>query len=251
MGSGRVRSEHGADPRHQFENGERLDDIVVDAGAEAADPLRLLDARGHHDNRKLAGPVAAANPLAKLEARNAGQRPVEDDEVGWIFGEDRFGLVAAPDGFDAIALRREIAGDRRGDARRRHRRRARVERSRRAGGRARRALGRLSHRLALRFVSPYSIALIDYNEMKSLASPNGRPPESARRSVTDACLRPASLDEKNGRPEGRPGSAGGNSQGRRRLKPPADRLTGRPRRAGRSRDRRARPRRRRAGRSSP
>ena len=64
-----------------------------------------------------------------LEARHAGQHPVENDEIGRVLGEPQFGFVAAPDTLDDIALRFEIVAEQQReigfvlddeDARRRH-----------------------------------------------------------------------------------------------------------------------------------
>ena len=60
---------------------------------------------------KRAGVVAGAQPAADFEARDAGQHPVEDDEVGRVFGEPQFRLVAALDAFDDVALGLEIVGE--------------------------------------------------------------------------------------------------------------------------------------------
>ena len=68
-------------------------------------------------------------PAANLEARDAGQHPVENDEIGRVLGEPQFGFVAAPDTLDDIALRFEIVAEQQReigfvlddeDARRRH-----------------------------------------------------------------------------------------------------------------------------------
>ncbi len=54
---------------------------------------------------------ARPQPAADLEARDAGQHPVEHDEVGWILGQAKLGLVAALDAFDDIAFGFEIVGE--------------------------------------------------------------------------------------------------------------------------------------------
>ena len=51
---------------------------------------------------------AGAQAPADFEARDARQHPVEDHEVGRIFGEAQLGLVAALDILDRIAFRLEV-----------------------------------------------------------------------------------------------------------------------------------------------
>ena len=77
-----VRSER-ADPRQQFGDAERLDDVVVGAGIERGD---LLDLRLPHrkDQDRHARPFAdAPDDLLAVEIRQA---EVEDDEIGRVGG---------------------------------------------------------------------------------------------------------------------------------------------------------------------
>ena len=46
-----------------------------------------------------------------LEARHAGQHPVENDEIGRVLGEPQLGLVAALDALDDVAFRFEIVAE--------------------------------------------------------------------------------------------------------------------------------------------
>src|SRR4051794_14253765 len=49
-----------SDARHELARTERLSDIVVGTGLEAADSVTLLTARGEHDDRHVGGGRAAA-----------------------------------------------------------------------------------------------------------------------------------------------------------------------------------------------
>ena len=50
----RAPAQHRLDARLQLARRERLGDVVVDPGLEARDLVRLVGARGHHDDRQLA-----------------------------------------------------------------------------------------------------------------------------------------------------------------------------------------------------
>ena len=63
----------------QFGEAERLGDVVVGAGVEAADGVHLAVLRGEEDDRH--GRAALAHALADLEAVDAGQPDVEDQQV--------------------------------------------------------------------------------------------------------------------------------------------------------------------------
>ena len=73
--------QHRADPRHQLLHRERLDDVVVGARVESAQPVALLALRGQHDERDVPGGIASAKPACELQAAHAGQHPVEQNEV--------------------------------------------------------------------------------------------------------------------------------------------------------------------------
>src|SRR5216683_5573382 len=68
------------DARAQLRNRERLDDVVVGAGCQPAHALALLAARGQHDDRQLLGLGTRAQPPAELDAGQAGQHPIQNDE---------------------------------------------------------------------------------------------------------------------------------------------------------------------------
>ena len=74
-----------AHARQQFRHRERLDDVVVGAGGEAAHLLALLAAGGQHDDRQLPGFRPRAQTPAELDAGQARQHPVEHDQIRACF----------------------------------------------------------------------------------------------------------------------------------------------------------------------
>ena len=66
-------------PREQLAEVERLDEVVVGAGVEAADAVATSVARGEHEDRRPA--LALAQRAADREAVAARQHHVEDDRV--------------------------------------------------------------------------------------------------------------------------------------------------------------------------
>ncbi len=77
-------AQHGADTRHQLGRRERLGDVVVGAGVEAAHAIALLTARRQHDDRQVGGGGLAAQLPANLDPRHQRQHPVEQDEIGRV-----------------------------------------------------------------------------------------------------------------------------------------------------------------------
>ncbi len=75
---------HGAQAGEQLGHRERLGEIVIGAGVEAADTIRLLAARRQHNDRHVAGFLAAAQAAADLDAGKLRQHPVEQDEIGFF-----------------------------------------------------------------------------------------------------------------------------------------------------------------------
>ena len=59
----------------------------------------------------------AREPAADFEPRYAGQHPVEDDEVGRIFGEAQRGFVAARHALDHIAFRLQVVAEQQSEIR--------------------------------------------------------------------------------------------------------------------------------------
>ena len=60
-----------ADPRQQLRHRERLGDVVVGAGREAAHAVALLAARGQHDDRQALGLAARAGSGGRPRCRRA------------------------------------------------------------------------------------------------------------------------------------------------------------------------------------
>src|SRR5690606_26613350 len=74
-------AQHGVDAGQQFGDAERLDDVVVGAGAQAAYPFVLLRARGHGDD---GGFGAVAQLADHVEPIAVGQAQVDEDDVGGV-----------------------------------------------------------------------------------------------------------------------------------------------------------------------
>jgi hypothetical protein len=74
--------QHRVDPRHQLAGLERLGDVVVGAHAEAEHHVALLAPGGDHDDRDAAGDGVHLERAAHVEAVEAGEQEVEDDQVG-------------------------------------------------------------------------------------------------------------------------------------------------------------------------
>ena len=95
-------------PRQEFRHRERLDDVIVRAGGEAAYALAFLAARGEHDDRQLLGFRPRPQPTAQFDAGEARQHPVQHHEIGNAFLQPRIGIVAAHHDFDVIAFGVEV-----------------------------------------------------------------------------------------------------------------------------------------------
>src|SRR5262249_37133978 len=87
-------------PREQLLAAERLDDIVVGAGAEAPYLVDLAAPRGEQDHRHVA---EVAEPLERLETVELRHREVEDDEVGPAVVEGAERGAPVPRGRDVVA----------------------------------------------------------------------------------------------------------------------------------------------------
>ena len=85
-----------AHARQQFRHRERLDDVVVGAGREAAHALALLAARGQHDDRQRCGLAAAraAGGRARCRTGRAASSRAPGDRARFPSSAD-VGLVAA------------------------------------------------------------------------------------------------------------------------------------------------------------
>jgi hypothetical protein len=79
-----IRSgQQGLDARDELERMERLDDVVIGAGAEALDPLFDVGLGGEHDDRHAPDPAfGLADPLGGGVSVQLRHRHVHEDEVG-------------------------------------------------------------------------------------------------------------------------------------------------------------------------
>src|SRR3954452_22106536 len=108
----RVRSaQGGSHAGHQFGDGEGLHHVVVRAGGEAPDAVDLLTPRREYDDRQVLCFGARPEPAAEFDAGDAGQHPVQQDEVGRALFQPDFRLVAAGDGFDQKTLLFEVVAE--------------------------------------------------------------------------------------------------------------------------------------------
>ena len=94
-------AQQGPDPRQQLLALERLDQVVVGAAVEAGDAVLGLGAGGQHQDRHVA---VGAQPAADLDAVEAREPEVEDDEVGDEAGGDVERLDAVGRGAHLVAL---------------------------------------------------------------------------------------------------------------------------------------------------
>ena len=108
-------AKHGADAGDQLARAERLGDIIVGAGLEAADAVALLAARGQHDDRHVGRRRAAAQAAADFDPADALDHPVEEDDVGphFIGQHQRFLAVAGAGHLVTCAL--EMIGEQIGE----------------------------------------------------------------------------------------------------------------------------------------
>ena len=84
---------------------ERLDEVVVGAGAQAADLLLDLALGGEHDDRDVAGAALLGPDLGRdLVAVELGQHDVEQDQVGRLGAPQAESLRAIGRDDDVVAL---------------------------------------------------------------------------------------------------------------------------------------------------
>ena len=103
-----------ADARQQFRHRERFDDVVVGAGGKAAHPLAFLAARGQHDDRQGLRLRPRPQPPAQFDAGQAGQHPVEHDQIGGGLAQPGVGVVAPRHRIDLVAFGFEVITQQRG-----------------------------------------------------------------------------------------------------------------------------------------
>ena len=79
----------GAHPRHQFDHRIGFDHIIVRPGFKPPHPVGLLGAGCQHDDRNVARCGVGLQAPADLDARDAGQHPVKDDDVRLDFRDQQ------------------------------------------------------------------------------------------------------------------------------------------------------------------
>ena len=97
----RAPAQQRPDPGQQLLALEGLDQVVVGAAVEAVDAVLGLGAGGQHQDRHVA---VGAQPAADLDAVEARQAEVEDDQVGDEAGGDVERLDPVGRGADLVAL---------------------------------------------------------------------------------------------------------------------------------------------------
>ena len=80
-GVARGTPEHGLHPRHELTRAEGFGEVVVGAGFEAEQPVRLLGAGREHDDRHRR--TGSERPR-DLDAVHARQSQVQDDQSGFL-----------------------------------------------------------------------------------------------------------------------------------------------------------------------
>ena len=90
----------------QFLDAERLDDVVVGAGAQTADAVGRRIARGQEDHRHLR--AGRAQVVQHAEAVEAGHHHVEHDQVRVVLGDRHQGrrAVVGGDRLEAVEAQR-------------------------------------------------------------------------------------------------------------------------------------------------
>ena len=106
--------EQGLDPGHDLARREGLHEVVVRAHREAHDPVDLLAAGREHQH---VGVGEGAQPPADLDAVEARQHDVEDDDVGVEAAGGLEGGDPVAGALDDPALALEVAGDQLHDGR--------------------------------------------------------------------------------------------------------------------------------------
>ena len=68
---------HGPQPGHQFVDGERFDQVIVDAGIKGFHPIRdFIVARDHQDRD---GDSPGADALTDVDSTEIGKIPIKND----------------------------------------------------------------------------------------------------------------------------------------------------------------------------
>ena len=96
-------------PGRELQQAERLDQVVVRAGVQAADPVADLVAGGEHQHGH--PDTGLPQPAAQLEAVEAGQHDVQDDRRIGILGRHPQAVRAVAGDVNGMALLLERALD--------------------------------------------------------------------------------------------------------------------------------------------
>jgi len=113
----RLAPQHGAHARQQLPGREGLGEVVVGAGIEPAHLVRLLGARGQHDDGQRTRACVLAPAPRELQAALPGQHPVQQHQVGQRAADLRLclhGVRGLPHLVAGVAQRQ---GDQLGDRR--------------------------------------------------------------------------------------------------------------------------------------
>jgi hypothetical protein len=106
LAPGTGSAEHRADPREELAQAEGLGDVVVGAYLEPAHLVRLLAARGEHDDGDVE--TTLAQGAAHVPAAQPGHHQVEHDEVGRLRGGEGERALTVARGEGLISLEAEI-----------------------------------------------------------------------------------------------------------------------------------------------
>src|ERR1700712_4441935 len=87
---------------------ERLDDVIVGSGAEAANAVTFLAAGGQHDDRKVGSLRSCPDAATEFDPGEAGQHPVEQNKVRELLTKAHFRVVATSRHLDFKPFRFEI-----------------------------------------------------------------------------------------------------------------------------------------------
>jgi hypothetical protein len=92
----RPAAQHDLDPRDQFLRAERLRQVVVCADAEAQHDVAFLSLRSDHDHGDGTRHRIGLHTAADLDAVDAGQHQVEDQQIGGLGADQAQPLLSVP-----------------------------------------------------------------------------------------------------------------------------------------------------------
>ena len=100
-----------ADACGELRHRERLGHVIVRAGVETTDPVRLLSLGGEHDDRQVSRGGASAQAAADLDAGQLRQHPVEQQNIRLALVDHHQRLLAVRGGGDLVAFLVEVVAD--------------------------------------------------------------------------------------------------------------------------------------------